>query len=143
MEQPMDSEWLDRYIEAWLLHPFAAGPEGGPAMERLLSFMSDDVRYEDVMSNTVWTGHDGIAEMCQGAFQLSADLHFEIVSRQTDGHSFAFENIGRGTSTGAIGPLPATGRPIVLRSIAVGSVSAEGLVESHRDYGTSLHCSRN
>jgi hypothetical protein len=57
------------------------------------------------------------------------------VSRQTDGRSFAFENIGRGTSTGAIGPLPATGRPVVRRSIAVGSVSAEGLVESHRDDG--------
>ena len=130
----MNSEWLDRYIDAWLLHPDAASPEGGAAMERLLGFMSEDVRYEDVPTQSVFDGHDGIAEMCSGAFQMSADLTFEIVSRQTAGHLYAFEAIGTGTNTGAVGPIPATGRPIVLRGISVGSVSADGLVESHRDY---------
>jgi hypothetical protein len=130
----MNSEWLDSYIDAWLLHPFAASPEGGAAMARLLGFMSEDVRYEDVPSQTVFEGHDGIAAMCAGAFQMSADLTFEMMSRQTDGRLYAFEATGSGTNTGAIGPIPGTGLPIVLRGVSVGSVSAHGLVESHRDY---------
>ena|SRR4051812_8603633 len=130
----MNSDWLDRYIEAWLLHPYAASPEGGQAMDRLLGFMTEDVRYEDVPSESVFNGHDGIAEMCAGAYEMASDLTFEIVSRQTDGRRYAFESVGTGTNTGSLGPIPATGRPIVLRGIAVGSVSADGLVESHRDY---------
>ena len=82
----------------------------------------------------MFNGHDGIAEMCAGAYEMASDLTFEIVSRQTDGRRYAFESVGTGTNTGSLGPIPATGRPIVLRGIAVGSVSADGLVESHRDY---------
>jgi hypothetical protein len=103
-------------------------------LERLLGFMSENVRYEDVPSSSVFEGHDGIAAMCAGAFQMSSDLTFEIVTRQTDGKAYAFETLGTGTNTGAIGPIPRTGRPIVLRGISIGIVSPEGLVESHRDY---------
>lgn len=130
----MNSEWLDAYIDAWLLHPTAGSPAGGDALQKLLGFMSDGVRYEDVPTNSVFVGHDGITAMCAGAFQMSSDLTFEVVNRQTDGRLYAFENLGRGTNTGAIGPIPATGRPISFRGIAVGSISPEGLVESHRDY---------
>ena len=130
----MTSEWLDRYIDAWLPHPFAGSPEGGDALQTLLGFMSENVRYEDVPSNSVWSGHDGIAAMCAGTFQMSADLTFEIVTRQADGPFYAFETLGAGTNTGAIGPIPSTGRPISFRGVSVGSVSPDGLVEHHRDY---------
>jgi len=130
----MSSDWLDRYIDAWLPHPFAGSPEGADALQTLLGFMSEDVRYEDVPTHSVFEGHAGIAAMCTGAFQMSSDLTFEIVSRQTDGRMFAFENLGRGTNTGAVGPIPATGRPISFRGISVGSISPDGLVEHHRDY---------
>ena len=130
----MSSEWLDRYIDAWSEHPAAGSPEGGEALDRLLGFMSEDVDYEDVPSRSVFKGHDGIVAMCAGAFQMSSDLEFEIVSRQADGRLYAFESVGTGTNTGAIGPIPATGRPIELRGIAVGSIAPDGLVERHRDY---------
>jgi steroid delta-isomerase-like uncharacterized protein len=130
----VDHEWLDAYIEAWAVHPHAGGPDGADELARLLRFMSDDVRYEDVPSTMVFSGHDGIGEMCAGAFQMSSDLHFAVVSRQIDGRSYAFESVGRGTSTGAVGPLPATGAPIELRGVAVGTVSDDGRVTSHRDY---------
>jgi steroid delta-isomerase-like uncharacterized protein len=130
----MESDWLDGYIDAWLPHPFAGGPQGAHALERLLRFMSENVRYEDVPSSNVFEGHDGIAAMCAGAFQMSSDLTFEIVTRQTDGRLYAFETLGTGTNTGAIGPIPGTGRRIELRGISIGSVSPDGLVESHRDY---------
>jgi steroid delta-isomerase-like uncharacterized protein len=128
------SEWLDQYIEAWLLHPYAASSAGADAMAALLAIMAHDVRYEDVPSATVFEGHEGIADMCAGAYQMSADLTFEVVSRQTDGRRYAFETIGTGTSTGSVGPIPATGQPITLRGISVGERSDEGRVQSHRDY---------
>jgi hypothetical protein len=65
---------------------------------------------------------------------MSADLTFEVVSRQTDGRRYAFETIGTGTSTGAVGQIRATGEPITLRGISVGEHSDDGLVQSHRDY---------
>jgi steroid delta-isomerase-like uncharacterized protein len=130
----MDAERLDRYIEAWVLHPFAASPSGGDAMAALLAFMAENVRYEDVPSATVFEGHAGIADMCAGAYQMSADLSFEVVSRQTDGRRYAFETIGSGTSTGSIGPIPATGKLITLRGISIGECSDDGLVQGHRDY---------
>ena len=130
----MSSDWLDRYIDAWLEHPVAGSPDGGASLDRLLGFMSEDVRYEDVPSNAVFEGHNGVTAMCSSAFLMSSDFTFEIVSRQTDGRHYAFENVGTGTNTGAVGPIPATGRPFVLRGISVGSVSPNGLVENHRDY---------
>ena len=130
----MNHEWLDDYIEAWAVHPHAGGPGGAAELARLLGFMSPDVRYEDVPSTMVFVGHDGIAQMCAGAFQMSSDLGFEVVSRQIDGRSFAFESIGTGTSTGAVGPIAPTGGAITLRGIAVGTISEDGLVTGHRDY---------
>jgi len=130
----MDDGWLDGYIAAWEVHPHAGGPDGADELARLIGFMHPAVRYEDVPSATVFEGHAGIAQMCAGAFGMSSDLRFEVVSRQTDGRSFAFESVGRGTSTGAVGPLPASGGPIVFRGIAVGSLSDDGLVTGHRDY---------
>jgi hypothetical protein len=32
----MDSAGLDDYIDAWALHPFAGGPDGGDVLARLL-----------------------------------------------------------------------------------------------------------
>ena len=82
--------------------------------------MSEGVRYEDVPKNAVFEGHDGVAEMCTAAFLMSSDFTFEIVSRQTDGGLYAFESTGTGTNTGAVGPIPATGRS----SCSAGSASA-------------------
>jgi len=116
------------------VHPHAGGPGGAGELQRLLQFMSPDVRYEDVPTTFVFSGHDGIAQMCAGAFHMSSDLRFECVSRQIDGHSYAFESIGTGTNTGPVGPIPPTGAPISLRGIAVGAISDDGLVTEHRDY---------
>jgi hypothetical protein len=123
----MNSDLLDRYIDAWLLHAHAGSPDGRAAMERLLGLVSEDVRYEDVAFGMVFEGRDGIAKACAGAYQMSHDFRFALVSRQTDGSLFAFEYVGTGTST-------ATGSPMEYRVVAVGSFSSDGLVDSHRDY---------
>ena len=130
----MSVAWLDEYIDAWVLHPDAGGPEGADALARLLKCMSADVHYEDLPSARSWAGHDGVAEMCKGAYRLSNDLHFTILTRQTDDRFFAVESLASGTHTGAFGSIAATGRPITFRGVSVGEVSQDGLVTGHRDY---------
>jgi SnoaL-like polyketide cyclase len=130
----MDTAALDAYLDAWVLHPFAGSPDGADALGRLLKCMSDDVRYEDVPSGFAWDGHNGVAEMCRGAYHLSNDLNFTIVTRQTNGSAFAFESLGSGTHTGSFGPIEPTGRPITFRGVSVGECSRDGLVTGHRDY---------
>jgi SnoaL-like polyketide cyclase len=129
----MSQDWLDRYLDAWVFHCLAGGPDGQEAAERFLTFMGDDVLYEDVPSGAIFEGHPGIVEMFSQSHQMSADLMYEIVSRQTDGRMYAFESFGKGTNTGAVGPIPSTGRPFELRVLSVGEFS-NGVVHAHRDY---------
>src|SRR5689334_15888332 len=105
----MTSAWFDEYVEAWCLHPLAGSPDGADALARLLACMSDDVHYEDIPSRGTWRGHEGVSEMCRGAYGLSNDLGFTILSRQTDGSRFALECLASGTHTGAFGRIAATG----------------------------------
>jgi hypothetical protein len=130
----MDSVWLDDYIAAWTLHPVAGSPEGRGALEQLLRFMSPSVRYEDVPSGNVFVGHDGIRDMSKRTHEWASDLTFKAVTRQTNGSLYAFEAECTGINTGAMGSVPASGRPFVLRMVSVGSVSTYGLVQEHRDY---------
>jgi hypothetical protein len=130
----IDADWLNRYIEAWLLHPHAGGPDGTDALERLVQFMSPSLRYEDVPSGMVFTGHDGVGQMCVAAREWSSDLAINVLTQQTNGSLYAFEGETTGTNTGAMGPMPATGRRFVLRGVSVGRVSDDGLVVEHRDY---------
>jgi predicted ester cyclase len=129
-----DRGWLDRYIEVWLGHVAAGGPDGAVQLARLVAAMTTDVVYEDVPSGARFTGHDGIARMARGAYQMSSDLAFEIGSRQTDGRSFAFETVGHGTNTGAIASIASTGKRFTLRGVSIGTVTADGLVSTQRDY---------
>jgi SnoaL-like domain len=122
---------LERYLDAWVLHCLADGPEGGDARERLVACTTEDVRCEDVPSGAVFDAHEGIVEICTQGHQMSADLAYEIVGGVTDGGSYAFESVGKGTNT-AVGPIPATGRSFVLRVVSV--EFSDGLVCSHRDY---------
>ena len=128
------ANWLDTYIDAWLGHVVAGGPDGSVALARLNGFMATDVVYDDVPSGARFVGHQGVADMARQAFELSTDLTFEIASRQTDGRSFAFETRGAGTNTGPLGPMPATGKPFTLRGVSIGTIGSDGRVDTHRDY---------
>jgi steroid delta-isomerase-like uncharacterized protein len=130
----MDAGWIDGYIAAWIPHPQAGGPGGEQLLAALVKFMADDVVYEDVPTSGVYRAHAGVAEMCRGAYAMSSDLTFEVVTRQCSGNQFAFESVGRGTNDGAVGPIPGTGRAFELRGVAIGSVDDAGKVLVHRDY---------
>lgn len=129
----MDDAWLDRYIDAWIPHPQAGGPDGEALLAALLAFMADDVIYEDVPTGE-FRGHSGVREMCRGAYTMSTDMTFDIVSRQISGRMYAFEAVGRGTNDGTIGPIPETGKRFELRGASIGSINESGLLSVHRDY---------
>jgi steroid delta-isomerase-like uncharacterized protein len=130
----MDSSWFDRYVDAWLLHPWAGTREGEGELKALFDCFSPTVRYEDVPTASVFEGHDGIEQMCKLAHEWSSDLEAKVLTRQTTGKLFAFETETSGTNTAAMGGLPATGRRFVLRGVSVGSVDGQGLVAEQRDY---------
>lgn len=127
------AQWLDTYIDAWLGHVVAGGPDGSAALARLNGFMATDVVYDDVPSGARFDGQQGVADMARQAFELSTDLTFEIASRQTDGRSFAFETRGAGTNTGPLGPMAATGKPFTLRGVSIGTTRPDGRVDTRRD----------
>ena len=130
----MDADWLDRYARAWACHPQAGAPTGGDELQALLDFYAPDASYEDVPTGFVFSGHDGLRQMCEGSHQWSSDLEIEILSYQVDGSLFAIEGEVSGTNTSPVGELPATGRPFVLRGASIGRTDGRGLVVEHRDY---------
>jgi hypothetical protein len=130
----MDDAWLDDYIAAWVDHPVAGSPHGAQALAHFLSFLSPTIRYRDVPTGLVFVGHGEVESMCQGAYQWCADLTSDVLTRQTNGSLFAFETVTSGTNTGPMGELPATGLPFSFKSVSVGRVGTDGLVEEHRDY---------
>jgi ketosteroid isomerase-like protein len=120
--------WVDEYFAAWARHAQAADPVLGAAdRARLLSFMDPAVRYEDVPTAQVFSGHDGVLQMGALALRMAPDLRFTCVTAQESAERFAFETETHGTDAG-------TGKPFVLRGVSVGQRSPEGKVISHKDY---------
>ncbi len=127
--------WIDDYFAAWARHAQASEPISGMAdRERLLAFVAPDVRYEDVPTGQIFTGHDGVIRMGAQALIMASDIRFTCISAQESGDQFAFETETHGTNTGAVGPFPATGKPFVLRGVSIGTRTPQGTVVSHKDY---------
>jgi len=127
--------WVDGYFAAWSRHAQASDAMTGLAdRARLLAFMSESVCYEDVPTAQVFVGHVGMVAMGGQALKMSKDISFTCISAQESGDQFAFESEARGTNTGPVGPLPATGKTFVLRTVSIGRRTQQGKVISHKDY---------
>ena len=127
--------WIEEYFDAWARHAQASDPISGIADRlRMLSFMDADIRYEDVPTGQVFTGHDGVITMGAQALLMANDIRFTCTSAQQSGDQFAFETATHGTNTGAVGVFPATGKPFVLRGVSVGKRTPQGKVIVHKDY---------
>jgi len=127
--------WVEEYFTAWVRHAQASDPVTGMAdRARLLAFMDPDIRYEDVPTAQVFTGHHGVLQMGAAALLMAKDIRFTCISAQQSSNQFAFETETYGTNTGAVGAFPATGKLFVLRGVSVGKRTREGKVISHKDY---------
>jgi SnoaL-like domain len=130
----MEGSWLDRYVDAWVLHAVAGGVKGADELSALLGRMTTDVRYEDVPTAAVFVGHPGVTQMCEAAHRWAQDLRFTVLTRQTDGEMFALETETTGTTAATPGATTTTARTFVLRGVSVGRTDRDGLVCEHRDY---------
>jgi hypothetical protein len=127
--------WVEEYFAAWARHAQASDPVSGMADRALmLSFMDASIRYEDVPTGQVFTGHDGVIHMGAQALLMAQDIRFTCLSAQQSGDQFAFETETHGTNTGAVGAFPATGKRFVLRGVSIGRRTPQGTVMLHKDY---------
>jgi steroid delta-isomerase-like uncharacterized protein len=119
----MDEKTWQQYIEASNAHD----------VPRVLGFMADDIRYEDIPAGTVYTGHEGVRQMLGNAWTWSSDLTLTAVSFQSSGDRFAAEQLMSGTHTGDWG-IPATHKSFSVRAAAVGTFAPDGTIRSCTDY---------
>ncbi len=130
----MDGSWLDRYVDAWVLHAVAGGVKGADELSALLDRFTTDVRYEDVPTAAVFVGHPGVTQMCEAAHRWAQDLRFTVLTRQTDGEMFALETETTGTTAATPESTTETARNFVLRGYRWAESDRNGLVSEHRDY---------
>lgn len=112
------------YFQAWTSHDAS----------RIVSFMADDVVYEDVALGARYEGREAVMEFVAETERWSNDLRFDLVSEVQSGDSFAAEWVMSGTNTGETRGLPATGKTFSLRGSSVGRLNSDGLIVENRDY---------
>jgi uncharacterized protein (TIGR02246 family) len=95
-----------------------------------------------VTSGEVIRGRKAIKEHMEGFFRAFPDLKIEFLTILPSGNHIAFEQIVRGTNTGAIispeGEIPPTGKKVEFKAVWIGRISASGLIEEDRSYYDTL-----
>jgi steroid delta-isomerase-like uncharacterized protein len=88
-------------------------------MARLLSLFTDDVVYEDVTKGVVNRGAAELWAFGEGFFSSFPDVTVELRSSFADGTKGGAEWIMRGTQTGNLPGMPATGKRVELRGASI------------------------
>lgn len=118
------ASWMSDYLDAWNSH------DG----QKVVSFMADDVVYEDLAVGQTHQGRDAVAAFVATSDEFSKDHKFLSVSEQTSGDQYALEWEMVGTNTGEAAGMPATNKPFRIRGISVGTLDANGKIKHNRDY---------
>jgi steroid delta-isomerase-like uncharacterized protein len=118
------ADWIESYIEAWNRHD----------IETVLQFLTPDAVYTDYAIGESHHGHDDIRPFLQSMeSDLSSDYRFELVSFFATESRYAYEWIMRGTHDRGTDQLPASGKPLEIHGVAVGTLQ-QGKIRDHRDY---------
>jgi steroid delta-isomerase-like uncharacterized protein len=100
---------IQRWAAEWSAHD----------MDRLLQLFTPDVVYEDVTMGVVSRGLAELRAFGEGFFSGFPDVTFELRFSAANGASGAAEWIMRGTHTGDLPGMPATGKRIEVRGASV------------------------
>lgn len=84
--------------------------ENSHDIEKMLTFLADDVVIEDVPFGMVMKGKNSVKEGCNGFFSAVPDFKIEPKSWVTNDRSFAVEVMLTGTQKGDLPGLPASGK---------------------------------
>ena len=102
-----------RAIEQWAAYWSAHD------MERLLRLFTDDVVYEDVTMGVVNRGIAELRAFGEGFFSGFPDVTFELQSAFANGTRGGAEWVMRGTHTGNLPGMPATGKRVDVRGASI------------------------
>lgn len=116
--------WWDDYLDAWNTH------DG----KTIVSFMTPDAVYTDVALGEEHKGHADISAWIDTmAETFSSDYSFEPVSAFDNGSGYALEWVMRGTHDRSGPQMPATGKPIAIHGVSVGTLE-DGKISKNTDY---------
>jgi steroid delta-isomerase-like uncharacterized protein len=96
-------------------------------------FVADDVRVNDAP-----TGAGRYAAGLRAVVDAFPDYHWDLRQLVVDGDCLAARLTGTGTHTGTFLDVPATGRVLTVRELAMYRVDGGKIVESWGDLGSSL-----
>ena len=120
---PKNEQLLKQAIEA----------ENSHDVERVLSYMADDVVIEDVTWGLLMKGKDGVRKGYGDFLKSVPDFKLEAKSWVVTDRSFAVELVFSGTQKGDFPGLPATGKSFSVRACSYGE-SENGKLKGRRDY---------
>src|SRR5919199_858423 len=118
------ADWIESYIEAWNRHDTAA----------LLEWFTPDAVYTDYALGESHHGHDDIKAFLDSMeANFSSDYRFELLTSVADEAAYAYEWIVRGTHDRGSEQMPASGKPLEIHGVSIGTLQ-QGKIREHRDY---------
>ena len=108
-------------------------------IDKLLSFYTDDIVYEDVPFGKIIHGKEEYRPFIKEFIAGAPDIKMELKSIMVSGDRYCMETIVSGTHTGHWQDLPATGKSFSSRGVSVGELR-DGKIKQNTDYydGSSL-----
>ena len=114
---------FEDYLAAWNSHD----------VEKIASFFTDDCVYEDVAVGAVSRGKEELKAFASTTFAAFPDFKVEPTSRFVAGDWAGTEWIMRGTQTGDLLGIPATGKSFSIRGASIRELH-EGKIRRNADY---------
>jgi steroid delta-isomerase-like uncharacterized protein len=106
--------------------------------DAVLDAFAEDAVYEDCARNTTFRGRDGFRQFIEGWVEAFPDANVASASYIDAGDVVIAEFTGRGTQTGPLGPLPATGKRLNLPFCEILRFNAQGKIVSGSAYYDQL-----
>ena len=106
--------------------------------DAVLSVVVEGISYHDRARNVTFRGRDGFMEFMQGWVSAFSTAQIEEAVYTDAGDVVIAQFVGRGINDGAMGPLPATGRPVEFNFCEIVRFDERGLVVSADAYYDQL-----
>jgi steroid delta-isomerase-like uncharacterized protein len=111
------------YVAAWSAHDVAKIP----------SFFTDDCTYENLARSQTYHGKDEVRAWAKASFDAIPDFKLDVKSLFVSGDWLACEWVMRGTQTGSLPNLPATGKSFSVRGSTIAELK-NGKIWRNSDY---------
>ncbi len=125
----------DSTIEHLMNQMFDAWSKNDP--NTIDSIFAEEGLYEDVAGNTVVKGRDNIKKLLKETTSAIPDFNIKLLKWFSSGNKLACQWIMKGTQTGNMGDIPATGKSFTVRGASIALIK-EGKIIRWTDYYDSF-----